>query len=84
MTNGCNLMNNLFQSNFVCDFNEPFICKNYKSALESSDKVDLKLRSEFKLGNNTLCNKIETLKLGSIQKPNGSVRLIHDASLPAV
>lgn len=81
-------MNNLFHSNFVCDFNEPFICKNYKSALENSDKVDLKLRSEFKLGNYILCNEIETPKLvsalGAIQKPNGSVRLIHDASLPEV
>ncbi|CAG2207961.1 unnamed protein product [Mytilus edulis] len=81
-------MNNLFHSNFVCDFNEPFICKNYKSALENSDKVDLKLRSEFKLGNYILCNEIETPKLvsalGAIQKPNGSIRLIHDASLPEV
>ncbi|VDI19826.1 Hypothetical predicted protein [Mytilus galloprovincialis] len=81
-------MNNLFHCNFVCDFNEPFICKNYKSALENSDKVDLKLRSEFKLGNYILCNEIETPKLvsalGAIQKPNGSIRLIHDASLPDV
>ncbi|CAG2240427.1 unnamed protein product [Mytilus edulis] len=88
VTNGFNLMNNLFHSNFVCDFNEPFICKNYKSALENSDKVDLKLRSEFKLGNYILCNEIESPKLvsalGAIQKPNGSVRLIHDASLPEV
>ncbi|CAC5398563.1 unnamed protein product [Mytilus coruscus] len=48
--------------------------------------VDLKLRSEFKLGNYMLCNAIETLKLvsalGAIQKPNDSVRLIHNASLP--
>ncbi|CAC5405602.1 unnamed protein product [Mytilus coruscus] len=88
VTNGFILMNNLFHSNSVCDFNEPFICKNYKSALENSDKVDLKLRSEFKLGNYILCNEIETPKLvsalGAIQKPNGSVRLIHDASLPEV
>ena len=84
--NGFNIMNNLSDLSFMHNFGEPVICNNYKSALNNTVKVEKQLLSEFALGNYQLSNTPPLLvsALGDIPKRNGSVRLIHDASLPEV
>ena len=74
--NGFHLVNDF---NFV-----PAECANYSSVYENFDLVEAQIRTELEE------NRYERVQekpvvisaLGAIKKPNGGVRLIHDASRP--
>jgi len=59
---------------------------NHRSALEMREAVETQLRIEIDNGNYGICgsNTKSTIvsALGAVPKPDGSIRLIHDASLP--
>ena len=63
-------MNNLTDLNLVHNLDEPYICKNYKSALNNSVKVEKQLLTEFSLGNYKLSQVPPSLvsALGAIPK----------------
>lgn len=60
--------------------------KNYKSATtpEVKSKVEKQILSEIEQGNYVIRSKKPTIvsALGAILKPDGGIRLIHDASMP--
>ena len=58
--------------------------ENYASAFKVREKVEIQLRNELALGNYVITKKIPTIvsSLGAVPKPNGEIRLIHDASQP--
>jgi hypothetical protein len=62
------------------------ICNNYKSATDPSirSKVEKQIKHEIDSGNYVIVDKRPTIvsALGAIPKPNGDIRLIHDASRP--
>jgi len=70
---------------FLPEFTEPIRCQNYRSALSNKVKVEKVLKSEIQNGNYviTKVKPLITSALGCVPKGESSVRLIHDASMPA-
>ena len=65
-------------------FTSPVLCSNYRSALSNKIQVENNIKSEINNGNYVI-SKVKPLiisALGCVPKDNGSVRLIHDASMP--
>ena len=62
----------------------PVLTRNYKSALEQCDAVEAQLRDEIANGHYRIVDERPLIvsALGAIPKPDGGVRLIHDASRP--
>ncbi len=58
---------------------------NHASALKESNKVLTQIKEEVSLGNYQVTDTRPTIvsPLGAVPKPDGSIRLIHDCSLPA-
>ena len=65
----------------------PKICvgrDNYTSAFLEREKIEKQIKQEIEPGNYIVTKQMPTIisSLGAIPKPNGDVRLIHDASQP--
>ncbi|CAG2223080.1 unnamed protein product [Mytilus edulis] len=58
--------------------------ENYSSAFRYRSKVENQIKKEIELGNYIVTKSIPTIvsSLGAVPKPNGDIRLIHDASQP--
>ena len=54
---------------------------NHKSAVVNKDKVEMKIKEEISEGNYFKTDETDVL-LAAIEKPDGSIRLIHDLSFP--
>ena len=67
------------------EFNSPVLCDNYRSALSNKRIVEKQIKIEIENGNYvvTKVKLLITSALGSVPKDNGSVHLIHDASMPS-
>lgn len=66
------------------DFNTQVLCDNYRSAMSQKSLVEKQIKNEIDNGNYvvTKVKPLITSAIGSVPKDNGSVRLIHDASMP--
>lgn len=57
---------------------------NYASTVKYKSEVQKQINTEIELGNYVITNRKPTIvsSLGAVEKPDGGIRLIHDASRP--